>query len=148
MTSIESCRDLLAKARHGVLATVAREPEGWPFASLVAVACDTQRRPLLLLSRLAEHTKNLEIDGRASLLLSDPAASDPLATGRMTVLGRCAPVPQDERAQALEAFLTAHPEAAPYASLGDFAPWRLEVARVRWVGGFGRMTWIDGVDLA
>lgn len=137
---------LIAKTRHGVIATIARDPAGWPFASLVAVAFDPRHRPLFLLSRLAEHTKNLEQDRRASLLVSEHAAADPLAGGRMTLIGSCALVPDEERAGAVQSFLAAHPEAASYATLGDFAPWRLEVQRVRWVGGFGRMTWIDGAE--
>jgi heme iron utilization protein len=140
-----TCRDLASRARFGSLATVARDPAGHPFVTLVAVATDEAGRPLLYLSDLAEHTKNLGQDARASLLVWE-TADDPLAAGRMTLVGACARLAAggSEMAGARGAFLAAHPAAATYASLPDFALWRLEVASVRWIGGFGRMTWIDG----
>ena len=146
--AVARCRALAAEARFGALGTIAREPEGWPFATLVAVAFDARRRPVMLLSRLAEHTKNLEASGRASLLVVEPGAADPLSAGRMTLVGECATVPEGERGPAIAALVALHPEAAAYARFADFAPWRMEVAQVRWVGGFGRMTWIDGRALA
>src|ERR1700760_4577119 len=81
-------RTLAARARIGSLATVARDPAGHPFATLVAMAVDGAGRPLLFLSALAEHTKNLRADERASLLVWDAAASgDPLAAERVTLVG-------------------------------------------------------------
>jgi putative heme iron utilization protein len=147
MDAASTCRALARRARFGALATLtagAREPAGWPFATLVAVAFDASGRPLMLLSRLAEHTKNLEASGRASLLVTEHDEADPLAAGRMTLVGTCARVPDAERDAALAAFLDAHPEASSYAGFGDFAVWRLDVAQARWIGGFGRMEWIDG----
>jgi heme iron utilization protein len=140
-----ACRALASSARFASLATVAREPEGWPFATLVAVAFDARGRPLLLLSRLAEHTKNLLVSRRASLLVTETVdrQSDPLAGGRMTLVGECAQVPENERDEARDAFVAVHPGAAGYATFADFAMWRIEVTHVRWVGGFGRMDWID-----
>lgn len=135
------------RARFGALATIARDPAGFPFATLVAVAFDGRGRPLMLLSRLAEHTKNLEECSRASLLVAEEAAPrDVLAAGRMTLVGPCARVPNGEAAQARADFLAVHVEAAGYASLADFAPWRLEVEHVRWVGGFGRMSWVTAAE--
>jgi putative heme iron utilization protein len=150
---LRACRDLAASSRFGALATVARDPAGWPFATLVAVAFDDRWRPLFLLSRLAEHTKNLEQSARASLLVSEgapgagasPPAADPLAAGRMTLVGECAPAPAGE---ARDRFLHTHPEAAAYADFADFAFWRMDVAQVRWVGGFGRMEWVSGGEFA
>jgi putative heme iron utilization protein len=143
------CRRLAASSRFGALATLAREPAGWPFPSLVAVAFDERGQPFFLLSRLAEHTKNLEASACASLLVSEPpegklAAWDPLAQARMTLVGRCDQVPQYEIEGSRARFLAAHPQAAAYASFADFAFWRLDVAHVRWVGGFGRMEWLSG----
>lgn len=151
--ALSSCRALTERARFGTLATISRDPAGFPFATLVAVAFDGRGRPLMLLSRLAEHTRNLEACPRASLLVAPglpdgaPAPSrDPLAAGRMTLVGPCARVADGEVAQARADFLAAHAEAAGYATLADFAPWRLEVEHVRWVGGFGRMSWVSGAE--
>jgi len=144
-SAARACRELASRVRHGALATASSSSEapGFPFATLVAIAFDARGRPLMLLSRLAEHTKNLEACERASLLVTEPAA-DPLAAGRMTLVGTCARVPGEECEDARAAFLAAHPEAARYAGFSDFGYWRLEVASVRWVGGFGRMEWVDG----
>ena len=107
-------------------------PAGFPFATLVAVAFDDCRWPLLLVSSLAEHTKNLEAIDRASLLVTE-AAGDPLAAGRMTLVGTCARVPDGEVDATRTRFLDVHPGAKAYASFADFAMRRIEVASVRWV---------------
>ena len=133
------CRALADKARMGALATVAREPAGCPYASLVAVAFDAARRPLFCLSALAEHRQNLEGNAQASLLVTDDGT---LEGGRMTLLGRCARLSGAEADAARATFLAAHSEAAQYASFKDFAMYRLEPEAVRFIAGFGRMAWV------
>lgn len=147
----ECCRTLLWRARHATLCTIAREPEGFPFGSLVAVACDGSGRPLLLLSGLAEHTQNLHASPSASILVTAAAgaSADPLAHARATIVGRCTKVDDEVGARAArDAFIAAHPSAATYASFKDFAMYRLEPAGVRYVGGFGRMSWVAPRDYA
>ncbi|MCL2447698.1 MAG: CREG family protein [Polyangiaceae bacterium] len=154
-----SCRELAAHARFGALATLhvpttadadsssGSDRDLWPFASLVAIASDDLGRPLLLLSRLAEHTKNLEQCSRVSLLVSEPdPRSGPLAAARMTILGVARQVPDPERPAAASTYLAAHPDAETQMGFGDFRLWRIEVAHVRWVAGFGRMGWVEGAD--
>jgi putative heme iron utilization protein len=142
----ERCRTLLARARHGTLCTLAREPKGFPFGSLVAVACDVVGRPLLLLSGLAEHTQNLRASPEASLLVAAALGSgDPLAYARATLIGTCTLVREEADARgARDTFLAAHPSATTYASFKDFAMYRLDPATARYVGGFGRMSWVGG----
>ncbi len=147
-SAAERCRTLVAAARTGALATIARDPDGFPYASLVTVAPDALGRPLLLLSTLAEHTQNLERRAHASILLTAACPPDrsPLACGRVTLLGPCAPVPDGERAAARAIFLAAHPDAAGYVDFKDFAFHRLEPVALRYVGGFGRMAWVSAED--
>jgi heme oxygenase (biliverdin-IX-beta and delta-forming) len=117
----------------------------WPYGSLVLVACDLDASPLLLLSALAEHAKNLALVPRASLLLDGTAGlDDPLTGARVTVLGEIAAV-ADEAARAR--FLRRHPAARLYADFNDFALYRMAIARAHLVAGFGRIHWIDGSDL-
>jgi putative heme iron utilization protein len=144
----ERCRTLVAAARAGALSTLAREPVAFPYGSLVLVATDEHGRPLLLISSLAEHTQNLTQSSHASILLTEPALPDrsPLALGRVTLLGACAPVGDAERDAARRVFLTAHPEASSYAAFKDFVVYRLEPAALRYVGGFGRMAWVSAAD--
>lgn len=139
----EPCRALVASASVATLSTIARAPEGFPYGSLVAFASDAHGRPLLLLSRLAEHTENLRARPEASLLVCE--APD-LALGRVTLLGRCTLVPDDEKREVRSIFLARQPSAATYVDFADFAFYRLEPQAVRYVGGFGRMSWVDAKD--
>jgi putative heme iron utilization protein len=125
---------LLRSIRAGALATLDRET-GFPFASLVTVATDLDGSPLLLMSGLSAHTRNLRQDPRASILLAQGGKGDPLAHPRLTVLGRAETV-SDPRVR--RRFLARHPKARLYADFGDFAFWRLEVTAAHLNGGFAR----------
>ena len=138
----ERTRTLLAAVSTGTLCTLTRDPAGYPYGSLTTFAL-AGSEPVFLISELAEHTRNLHADGRASLLVAESRPGDPLANGRVTLLGQCAPVPADARLPAREAYLARHPGAAGYADFGDFAFWRLAVSGVRYIGGYGRMSWVD-----
>lgn len=133
------------------LGTVARDVPGHPFVTLVTIAFDGKGRALLLLSRLAEHTANLEACSHASLLVSeavDGAGADPLALGRVTLVGSCGRVPDGDLEACRKTFLDVHPEASTYAGFADFGFFRLEPEHVRYVGGFGRMSWVDAKTYA
>jgi putative heme iron utilization protein len=147
-THAERCRTLASLAISGTLSTLARDPAGFPYGSLVTVAIDDLGRPLLLLSELAEHTGNLHIRPEASVLLTEPLGGhdQPLAVGRVALLGPCAAVPEGERAAARDAFLAKQPSAAGYVEFKDFAFYRLEPTALRYVGGFGRMSWVTADD--
>lgn len=114
----------------------------WPYASLVLVAADFDASPLLLISTLAEHTKNLARDPRASLLFDGTQGlDDPLTGARVTVLGE---IRQDKDPARLRRFVARHPSAALYAGFKDFALYRVAVTRAHLVAGFGRIHWIEG----
>lgn len=119
--------------------------DGAPYVSLVLVALDHDGAPLLLLSSLAQHTKNLAADPRVSLLFDGTAGlDDPLTGPRLTVLGRARPY--DDPA-ALERYVAGHPSAALYAGFGDFRISRVEIERGHFVAGFGRIGWIEADQL-
>jgi putative heme iron utilization protein len=143
----ERGRTLLAATRTGTLATVAVDPAGFPFGSLVAYAVDDLGRPLLCLSDLAEHSRNLAADPRASLMAVATGDGDPLALARVTVLGTVVELHDEAREAALRTYLDRHPDAF-YATFADFRLYRLDVASVRYVGGFGRMSWVSADDHA
>ena len=140
----ERARTLVARIPTGTLSTLALEPEGYPYGSFVTVAFD-EGDPVFLISALAEHTRNLERDPRASLMLAEGGASDPLANGRVTLLGPCTRV-EGDRASARAAFFAAHPNSSYYADFRDFAFWKLQVTHVRYIGGYGRMSWVSNAD--
>ena len=124
-THAERARTLVAQISTGTLCTLALEPEGYPYGSFVTVAFDNGN-PIFLISGLAEHTKNLERDPRASLLVSEGGSADPLANGRVTILGPCTRV-EGDRGSARAAFFAAHPNSSYYADFRDFAFWKLHV---------------------
>ena len=143
----ERARTLLEQVHTGTLSTLSRRHAGYPFGSLMPYALDEPGRPLFLISALAMHTKNLEGDGRASLFVAEPTAGeDPLAVGRITLMGSAARVPAADVADARARYLARHPNAEGWVDFGDFAFWRLEVLDVYWVGGFGAMDWLSAGD--
>ena len=139
----ERARTLVHVARTGMLSTVSRKHPGHPFGSLMPYAPDERGAPLLLISALAMHTQNLQADPRASLLVTEGArGGDPLAAGRVTLMGRALRLAGAEAAAARPAYLARHPNAAYWVDFGDFAFHRLAVEDVYFVGGFAAMDWI------
>lgn len=137
-------RRLLRRARTGTLATVNRE-DGVPYASLCNVATDVRGLPLILVSTLAWHTRNLLADPRASLLAAEPPPEGDALTGaRVSVMGRFVKV--DDPA-VKRRYLARHPAAEGYASFGDFSFWRMEPERAHAVAGFGRIETIPADEL-
>jgi putative heme iron utilization protein len=136
----ERAQALVASGKSGALGTLARAG-GHPFTSLVAYAL-VGAEPVFLLSELAEHTRNLRADARASLLVVEDGE---LVSGRVTLVGRCL---EADRAAVEADYLARHPDAASYLALGDFRFWRLELESARFVAGFGRMGWIAPAEWA
>ncbi|MEA1649704.1 pyridoxamine 5'-phosphate oxidase family protein [Nitrospirillum sp. BR 11164] len=125
---------------------------GWPYPSLVLVAMDWTGngagRPLLLLSELALHTRNLRQDGRAALLFEDTAGREnPLTGPRLSVMGRAEALAGEEAEAARAVYLDRHPSAALYADFPDFRFWRMEITQAHLVAGFGRIHWLNAADL-
>jgi len=141
-------KTLLRTTRAGTLATLDRNT-GYPFASLVNVASDVDGAPLILVSRLATHTANLELDGRASLLLAETGKGDALAHPRLTILGSFAPVAREsaDDARIRRRFLARHPKSELYAGFGDFAFWRMAVVSAHLNGGFARAADLTAADV-
>jgi putative heme iron utilization protein len=139
-------RELMRKVRVGVLATLSvRHGGGHPVASLAPFALDARGEPILLLSELAQHTRNLAADPRASLFVHDPAAAerDPRTAPRLTLVGRVHRATQGEEPDAKARYLALHPEARGLFAL-DFGLYLLEIAEGQLVGGFGAAGWIPG----
>ena len=131
-------------ARSRTRAAFATSLGGAPYASLVLLAVDLDASPLLLLSDLAQHSRNIAFDPRVSLLLDATEGHlDPLTGPRLTLLGRA--LSSDDR-RCLARFIAHHPTSAGYAGFGDFHLYRVEIERGHLVAGFGRIDWIDGGD--
>jgi heme iron utilization protein len=139
----------LVRSHHRAYLGTAMRPDapdaGAPYASLVLAAVDHDASPILLISTLADHTRNLMADARCSLLFDGTLGLDePLTGPRVTLQGR-AEKTTDPRHRAR--FLARHPGAAGYADFKDFAFWHMSVSRAHLVAGFGRIHWMDGKDV-
>ena len=145
-TFAERARTLVENGRVGTLSTRLEGRDGAPFGSLMPYGVDPAGQPLLLISRLAVHTRNLAADPRASLLVAEAGDADPLAIGRVTLVGRVAPLGDADRAAARAGYLDRHPSARAWVDFGDFAFHRLAVEAAYFVAGFGAMGWVEDAD--
>ena len=134
-----AAKKLVREGRSGALATI-MTGSGDPYCSLVNVATAPDGAPLLLLSTLALHTKNILADPRASLMLDERKDGDPLEGVRVMLMGTLVPTAD---AHARTAYLRRHPEAEMFAGFADFSFYRMTINRAHLVAGFGRI-----VDLA
>ncbi len=141
-------KSLLRTTRAAALATIDRNT-GHPFASLVNVATDSDGAPLILISRLATHTANLEEDGRGSVLLAAVGRGDPLAHPRLTLLGSFARIAHEDpdEARMRQRFLARHPKSELYAGFADFSFWRLGVVAAHLNAGFARAADLNAAEV-
>lgn len=129
-------KQLIREATKAALGTLQADDKA-PYVSMVLMATDASGAPILLLSRLARHTKNLEADNRVSLLIdATDGLGDPVTGARLSLTGQISPAADPE---ARARFLARHPGAAGYADFADFAFYRIEVASGHLIEGFGRI---------
>jgi heme iron utilization protein len=139
----ERARTLVANEVDGTLSTIALDPAGFPFGSIVTYALDEHGGPLVLMSTLAEHTRNLAADARSSLLVTAGGdGAGRLAAARATLVGTFERVADEAQDAATQRYLEVHPRAF-WARFPDFAMYRLDVRAIRYVRGFGEMSWVD-----
>jgi len=131
-------RSLLRRSRQGALATLMAS-SGDPYCSLVNVASHPDGSPILLISRLALHTKNLLADPRVSLMLDERAESDPLEGSRIMLAGRAEEASGDDAAILGRRYLNAHPSAEAFVEFKDFSFFRIIPSAAHLVAGFGRI---------
>ena len=145
MTHGRDARRYLRAHRSGVLSTLSAKLGGYPFGSVVPFVLDHECRPVILISALAEHTKNLATDPRASLIVHD-YADDVQAGTRLTLAGDATPLTDDAAARAR--YLRQFPAAQQLLALGDFSFWAIAPKRLLFIRGFGRIDWIDAGEFA
>lgn len=142
-------RELLLKEYRGVLSTHSKSMPGFPFGSVVPYCLDADGYPLLLISRIAQHTHNLKQDAKCSLLVSERGAEDVQAVGRLTLLAEARQLENKQQiAAAAQRYYRYFPDSRGYHQAHDFDFWRLEPVRWRYIGGFGAIHWLDHVAQA
>ncbi len=138
-------RELLRRERVGVLSTLSVRLGGAPLGAIAPYGLSARGAPTLFLSPLAQHTRNVHADPRASLLVADSAAlaRDPRRAPRAIVVGRVVPVPAADEAAVRERYLGMHPEARELLGL-DFRFYQLEPVEVLYVGGLAQAAFLPG----
>lgn len=136
----ELARTLVEGGGRATLSTLTAK--GYPYGSAVSYSVDDVGAPVLLMSEMAEHTVNARGDAKSSLLVAaeTPDGADPLSTARLTLVGLLELV--EEPGALRDGYLEVHPHASYYADFTDFGFWRLQVEELRFVGGFGHMSWV------
>ncbi|XUM24777.1 HugZ family protein [Bradyrhizobium oligotrophicum S58] len=129
---------LLRRSRQGALATL-MVGSGDPYCSLVNVATASDGAPIILISRLAVHTRNVLADSRVSLMLDERAPGDPLEGARIMLSGKAELATDDNREMLRRRYLNAHPSAADYADFADFSFFVIRPSGAHLVAGFGRI---------
>lgn len=135
---VRLARSLLRRRRQGALATL-MAGDGDPYCSLVNVASHADGSPILLISRLALHTKNILADSRVSLMLDERTAGDPLEGARIMVAGRAEAAGASDLDLLRRRYLNAHPSAEAFANFKDFSFFRIAPSGAHLVAGFGRI---------
>jgi heme oxygenase (biliverdin-IX-beta and delta-forming) len=139
-------RSLLRRSRQGALATL-MVGSGDPYCSLVNVASHADASPILLISRLALHTRNILGDPRVSLMLDERAAGDPLEGARIMLAGRAEEASGEQAAALRRRYLNAHPSAEAFVDFKDFSFFRIAPSGAHLVAGFGRIVDLEPAQL-
>lgn len=140
MSLARDARRWLRAHRHGLLSTHSKAVEGYPFGSVVPYVLDHEARPILLISRLAEHSKNLAADARTSLLIHE-TGSNVLAQARVALVGKAEPVTNVDDVEAR--YTRYFPETAGYRTQLDFDFWRIVPVTLRAIAGFAKVHWLS-----
>lgn len=139
-SNARNARQLLREHRYGALSTLSRKFDGHPFGSITPYLVDHDGSLLILISALAEHTKNILHDPRVSLITHNQDDPHIQTQGRITVVGTASLV--TEREQAGKRYLRYFPEAQTYFDMHDFSFYRIVPLALRYIGGFGDIHWV------
>jgi putative heme iron utilization protein len=142
-------REQIASQNSATLATLSQRHEGYPFGSLVPYDIDSEGRPVIYISSIAEHHKNLSVNSQASLTVRDPLGLDaPQAHWRITILCDFLPVPASEIENYQKSYEARFPDSAQFKSTHDFFLFRGEIKSIRWIAGFSSMGWLTAEEYA
>lgn len=145
MNLASEARKFLRSTHSGLLSTISSKHEGYPFGSVAPFVLGHDCQPVILISNIAEHTKNISSNPKVSLLVF--AGTDDLqANARLTLLGEAVKIEKDDQ-HLRDRYLRYLPQAASYFDMHDFAFYRIQIAQIRYIGGFGKMGWMLPSDL-
>jgi len=140
---------LVRQSDVGVISTISKSVEGYPFGSVTPYLSDSEGKLYFYISDIAQHSKNLTLDSKMSVTIFNRGeAGDQNENARVTVVGDCTMVPEEKQAEILARYVRRFPDAKSYENAHGFNMWQVEVKRVRFIGGFGKIFWIKKDDWA
>jgi hypothetical protein len=146
LAAADKNKDVYDLAKEGKVSSLSTDYKGTPFGSLVPYALDAKGNPIIYISGLATHTKNLEKTPECSVMVCREDADDVFNSARVTFLGKMQVVPEKEQEAVAKVFFAKFPQAKNFAELHDFAFYRMEITKIYYIGGFGVIRWIDAKD--
>ncbi len=136
--------NLYRSTNAAILSTMSKKYEGYPFGSFITYVSDKNRTLLMYTSDIAQHTKNLKTNSKACVTLFKlDTEYDKQNSSRLTLMGDLKDVPVDDLDECQERFIKFLPESKKYSSMHDFKFYKLEISRIRWIGGFGDIAWLN-----
>jgi heme iron utilization protein len=145
MTLALEAKQFLRSTRSGILSSFSAKFSGYPFGSVMPFVLGHDCQPIVLISSIAEHTKNIIANPKVSLLVF-AGAEDLHANGRLTLIGEAEQLDKDD-ADLMARYCRYFPESAGYLAMHDFQFYRINIAQARYIAGFGKMSWMEGSEI-
>lgn len=143
--SAKQARDLLLSQYQGVLSTHSVDVVGYPFGSVVPYCLNKAGEPIILISSIAQHFKNISADNRVSLIITEGGADDLQTVGRVTYIGNAEKL-DVENTGCMERYYNHFPQSRDYHKTHNFYFYTLKPVRIRFIGGFGQIYWVEKED--
>ena len=139
-------RQLLRETSSGVLSTMSQELPGYPFGSVTPFVLTLEATPVVYVSAIAQHTGNMQADPRVCLTVRAEGQNDAQAAGRVTVVGDARELSAEASASLEARYFALFPDANAYRETHDFSFYAIEPRRIRYIGGFGKIFWVESED--
>ena len=137
--------NLMRNCREGVLSTVSKKYEGYPFGSFVTFISGADRSIIFYASDIAQHTINLKNNSKACITLFNLSEGDKQDSARLSLLGDVKKIEEDID-EISRQFIEFFPESSQYSNMHDFNFYKLNISQVRWIGGFGKIAWLSSTN--
>ncbi len=144
-TAAPESRVLLHQVGSGIFSTHSSKWEGYPIGSVIPYSTDQRGRPVVLISTIAEHTKNIKNNPKVALTVQESPSGNVQAKGRISILGEMHSLAPDAE-ECRQRYYRYFPTSKDYHEAHDFHFYYLSPLTVRYIGGFGKIHWVEGSD--
>jgi heme oxygenase (biliverdin-IX-beta and delta-forming) len=138
----KEARKLLLSEYQAILSTHSVDVDGYPFGSVVPYCLNQKGLPVILISAIAQHTKNILSDPKVSIIATEGSADDLQTVGRITYIGNAIKLKEDDT-ESIERYYSYFPQSRDFHKTHDFDFYQLQAVRIRFIGGFGQIYWVE-----